>query len=424
MNLKPELTHWKEKEMNKIHGHTSIILKSKHGLVERIESENVFQSAIVAKYMRSLGYSGFRPADYTYSNLLGGILLFRDAITEGSQYMPASNQMVGNGSYGVTNSGNPTEMGSFNESESSESLSAITQVYDFTTSQANGTISCVCLTSKTGGYIGYGNASGTSHETIKDFFANANIEHNLGGTHAFYNGKTYVLTSFTNKILTVTKKHFPVLTASIRNMMTETVEIDMTDYHINNSIGAKFQDGNSIYFTYHQSVAVGGTLYYYKYNLDTDTVEEKTLINSGTKSFYSSNINGGGHGTICINTEGGGAYLFDMTTQVMLKELDFAPTTTSPLWYGLLGMHRNNILWIYDRNTDRLFPTNGNRTPQWGAAYLSYDASCDVLRDVEYQDTVAIGNNPLYLATINNLQTPVTKDATRTMKVIYRLEEV
>lgn len=412
-------------KFGKVHGQTKIELYDVNKRIKKVyRDENVFQSAMIAKYMRSLGYAGARLSDYAYSNLLGGILIFRDTITEGSQYMPASNQMVGNGSYGVVNNSNPTEMGSFNSIESSESISAVTQVYDFTTSQANGTISCVCLTSKLGGYIGYGNPSGKFSGTIKDFYEGMSVN-NLGGAHAFYDNKTFVITSYENGILTITKKHFPITISSIRNIMTETVTIDMTNYHLgNNTIGVKWQDGNAIYFTYYQSVAASGTLYYYKYNLDTDTVEEKTLVNSGTKSFYSSDINGGGHGTICVYTAGGGAYLFDMTTQALLKEFDFAPTTTAPLWNGLLGIHKSTgILWIYDKNTDRLFPTNGTRSPQWGTAYLSYDASCDVLRDAEYQDAVAIASNPLYLATINNLQTPVTKTAAQTMKITYTLTE-
>ena len=32
-------------------------------------------------------------------------------------------------------------------------------------------------------------------------------------------------------------------------------------------------------------------------------------------------------------------------------------------------------------------------------------------------------NNPLYLATINNLQSPVTKDITMSMKILYKLEQ-
>ena len=93
------------------------------------------------------------------------LLLLKDSETVGNKFMSLGNVMVGNGSYGVSNSGNPSELGSYNSQESSESGTEIVQVYDFATSQANGEISCVCLTSRVGGYIGYGNRSGQYHSS-------------------------------------------------------------------------------------------------------------------------------------------------------------------------------------------------------------------------------------------------------------------
>ena len=58
---------------------------------------------------------------------------------------------------------------------------------------------------------------------------------------------------------------------------------------------------------------------------------------------------------------------------------------------------------------------------------FSYNANYDALiacagsltRDVD----VRMFKNPLYLATVNNLATPVTKQNTQTMKVTYTLTE-
>ena len=150
----------------RIHGETEIVLKNvKTGLVERIRSENTFQGQFIAKYLRNvtgqtLNVSNEQSNDQTlwplWKNVVGGLFLFRDQIEEGTQYMPAGNVMIGAGIHGFTHSGSPTEWGSFNATESSAGLSGITQVYDFTTDQANGEIGCVCLTSKQGARIGYG----------------------------------------------------------------------------------------------------------------------------------------------------------------------------------------------------------------------------------------------------------------------------
>lgn len=189
-----------------IHGQTKIELYNPSTRVRKIyRDENIFQGGNIAKWFSNLGDNDIRAAGNTtfmaapWKAMVGGILLFKEAITEGEQFMPAGNQMVGKGSSDIVNTGTPVELGSFNESESSATGSAITQVYDFTTSQANGTISCVCLTSKEGGLVGYGNGSGQAYTGTKyalgtyakeiSLNANSNYKGILAG-----NGKRYFVT--------------------------------------------------------------------------------------------------------------------------------------------------------------------------------------------------------------------------------------
>ena len=96
------------------------------------------------------------------NTLTGGILLFDGTLDEdvANTYANASVKMVGNGALGISNATNVTELGSYNSTESGvQADGSIKYVYDFLTSQANGTIQSVCLTSKVGGYMGYGNES-------------------------------------------------------------------------------------------------------------------------------------------------------------------------------------------------------------------------------------------------------------------------
>ena len=118
-----------------IHGKTKIELYNPNTKIKQIiREENTFQSSILANFMRGLGEANNNPFSNStfrgakpWTNLVGGILLFKNAIDISGgavEYMPAGNQMIANGSYGVSNGSSendPTEMGSFNANESSAS---------------------------------------------------------------------------------------------------------------------------------------------------------------------------------------------------------------------------------------------------------------------------------------------------------------
>ena len=95
-----------------------------------------------------------------YQKLLGGLLLFDRNIEENPNnlYPPAEAQLIGCGAYGVQNNTTGTSRGGYNQTESELNLANryMKYVYDFATSQANGTISCVCLTHLNGGFTSYG----------------------------------------------------------------------------------------------------------------------------------------------------------------------------------------------------------------------------------------------------------------------------
>ena len=96
-----------------IHGETEIVLKNvKTGLVERHHSENTFQGTVLANFLKSSGMfdnSAFQNYDFNastnaspggntagqlWAKLVGGLYLFRDAITEGTRNMPAGKNLL------------------------------------------------------------------------------------------------------------------------------------------------------------------------------------------------------------------------------------------------------------------------------------------------------------------------------------------
>lgn len=148
-------------------GKTTIELTDvNNGKVEVIEDTNMITNAL-QEFMRGYGMWGSNVLldeevrkSSLWVNLLGGLLLFDTELEENADntFMPAGVKMVGNGSKDVANSGAVTELGSYNATESGvQADGSIKFVYDFSTSQANGTIKSVCLTSRIGGYEGMGN---------------------------------------------------------------------------------------------------------------------------------------------------------------------------------------------------------------------------------------------------------------------------
>lgn len=151
-------------------GTTKIELTNvKTGEVEVIEKDNLVTSAvpsIVSDNPFAWQFKSNNGSNYFAGNifplclqLFGGILLYEDAIPEDANqlYAQSTNKLVG---YSTGNVNDTTDImrGSLNPNESGalETNDGYRYVFDFTTSQANGTISSVGLTSKWGGVAGNG----------------------------------------------------------------------------------------------------------------------------------------------------------------------------------------------------------------------------------------------------------------------------
>lgn len=437
-------------ECKKIKGHTRIELTTvATGEKKIIEHYNTFQSAVLAAQLRSLGAANNslwanstlagRPL---WRNLLGGILLFRDEITPPASYAPATNLMVANGAFGVTNNGTPAELGSYNSIESSTSgTNSLSFVYDWGTSQGNGTISCVCLTSELGGYIGYGNASGQSAASKRSI--NQNQPGNAVGAHLYYNGKRIRVVSvdYTAKKITIAKSNDQLSNASVFFGQNETQEqVSYTGTPIGSGTVNTFVQAISstelFIFKSAQAnqIANGESAGLLIYNAQTNTASVVTVNNSSGKTiaFYgNSNLRATRteDGGILMPSTDGAAVLFD-SAGVFVRNYEniggnFAVLGTAGpglAFSASSGSAAMNFLYGAEAR-----PTNGTAPYQ-----MEYIAAIDAIG--RHQDALLTGTDtgadklipfksPLYLGTINNLDNPVTKDSTQTMKVIYTLTE-
>lgn len=457
MQAKANSFDLKETKAPIIHGETEIVLKNvKTGLVERIHSENTFQGGMIAKYLH--GGLDTRPTFQTYDNnaftiapwkaLVGGVLLFRDSIEAGNQFMPAGNIMVAKGAIDIANSGDPSEMGSYNSVESSATANAITQVYDFATNQGNGQIGCVCLTSKEGGFVGYGNGSYTrtsmSTYPLGRFYNSSAPQISTGaiGTLAA-DGKRYSF-HYDNGIMTIRKyRTCGTATGSVFSGLYTEHPHDVSSFPETFRGGVVFYCGNNIFRLIPQNdytVAAGGTINYIEYNAATDTLEIKSLLNSynatlriSSTSYYGNVLGFTKDGRLAAwkNTgfSGGGApVLIDIATGTVVFDGSDSPIYNTGGLSGIMEINPNlyYLNWngagvILDVLNETIKPVDSYSTGTITNGEAGYFQKC-VTSESSY---LAAGfSNPLYLATINNLQTPVTKTSAQTMKVTYTLTEV
>lgn len=147
-------------------GKTIIELKDVHtGVVDVIEEENMVTNAL-QYILNPMGYvkaaDPMYTADYVYyyQTLTGGLLLLNKTLEEKADNvnLPSDVEQTGCAVYNQQNTSGQVLRGSYNVTESEIDIEArrVKYVYDFSTSEGNGTIACVALTHSLGGYTNRG----------------------------------------------------------------------------------------------------------------------------------------------------------------------------------------------------------------------------------------------------------------------------
>lgn len=420
-----------------LHGHTRITLRNpiSGNILKDIESENTFQPTVLQNFSHCLGEDLHGIPSYDWEDLVGGLFLFRDTIASGSFYMPSSNVMIGNSSVGISNSDLPNELGSYNASESSASISAITQVYDFATNQANGQIGCVCLTSKVGGQIGYGNTNGRRTNIDFGYGQPGSIIGNRNS--AIINNIEYTFT-LTGDVLSVMKTRRSITQGSVFKGFYYTITVDLSNIKpsgttLNPGLSVfALNDGKiRIYSPVEGSIADGANVYFFDYNPSDDSVVLGSFANSAGKairgdivalSFTPDNycVTYDGNRYMQIFNVTNSTHVLDYTVEPLLYSDRYGNYDT-PLSDGLLLAYGSLSGYIVNYYAGSVKPINVNSATNYSIFNKKYP-SLDALSFTSGNSPVLI-KNPLYLATINNLQSPVTKTAAQTMKVTYSLTE-
>ncbi len=460
------------------------------GKVEVIEDSNMITNGL-QEFLTNYGYFGCDilntdtiRSSSLWVNLLGGLLLFDTALDEdvNNTFMPAGVKMIGNGSKDEANSGNVTELGSYNATESGlQSDGSIKLVYDFSTHQANGTIACACLTSKIGGYMGMGNDGKrylNDNYDLVEFMSDAGhiCQSNISGStndvgHILYPVYSENAIYFTNphninysssyasqhwsvtKKIQILKVRAGFTSVSIKDrkyldkvIATYDVDIpqDILDYMgtSNDYIFISRDSERNVYVIFNKSssnkIDNGSYCWIMKIDKDMKATAYKFTNNTGVNLRISNKI---------ITFDGDYLWAYAYSSPYYLYGIKYSDSTQ----IIETGVNTGNIYNLYTIGKN-LIGINSEYSGKYYYAPTIYDVINRTHRLVNgemkdndyilvpfsdkkgiYLIVDDIGSNkpcylyvvkdPRYLATINNLSEPVVKTASKTMKVTYTITE-
>ena len=464
------------------------------GEVEVIEDSNMITNGLQG-FLTTYGYFGCDVlsddqigASSLWVNALGGLFLFDSRLEENVNniLMPAGVKMIGNGSKDVANSGDVTELGSYNTTESGlQSDGSVKFAYDFSTAQANGTIACACLTSKLGGYIGMGNSnqkriynedySFTAFISDDKHRRPSNIDGSKGDKqhvlYASYNDNAIYLSnpynikydsSYADQHWSISKKiqilkvkagftSVGIKERLLLNQVSETYDIDIPQDIItymksagNVSITQLVYinadtDGNVfvVFNTGGDTLKNDAFCWIMKIDRERNVTHYKFTNNVGMALVFDRRymVFNGEYLFVYTNTSSCKLYgiKYSDSTQIIDVNLTFdSKYNLFNIDKNLIGMfgnlynssNRRYAPLVYDVVNNELRYCNGNGGNSRSDLYIPFIDKKGVY--IHYNNEFSylrVLKEPRYLATINNLSEPVVKTASKTMKVTYTITE-
>lgn len=428
----------------KFEGKTIIELRDAESgkLVQRTEDKNMLTNALSLFYKQGgiTNPSAFNQQTISQTaleRLLGGVLLLDTAITEDANIVrvPKNVGMTANGAKGVLNSGNPTELGSWSETESGwQNDGSYKMVWDYTTSQGNGTVACVCLTSLYHGLQGEGNKSltyTTNTTSIGAYNSATGQSVGSGTVIGIENNRCHVwtVTDFESvSEITDNVYSLPVDTVDLRDAINEARLLDTYTVQVPSEI-SNLRDRWKLRRTYVKNgIAYIYLVHIYQYSFPNGSVYPQAYVakyNLATHSFVGvTEINGDSEETYCnlIGLSDKWAILGHVMTDLdnTVNQLDITddanliPSTYKNTIVNLEAVD-SNVFWGQGcklKDDAILLPTNSSDT-------ISSTINGVGVNDIIQQCGNYMMRDPRYIATINNLEAPVTKTADKTMKVTY-----
>lgn len=428
----------------------------RNGMKKTYIDHNTFMASNIEQKFRNLGIfqtSVLNNFDSTslWQKLTGGLLMFDTAVADGANFAAAGQKMTARGYYGCSNNGSPVSLGSWNASESAVSSNAIQMVYDFTTSQGNGDIASVCLTSDIAGKIGMGNqdedynvsllTNPVAWQNYNKSFSKVEFSAGCGldGTYLYYgasiDGTTltinrkyanaqkvdlihYLTDNNTAGALTFTLASAPSHTGNLRLRQISPTKLVVVGYDgvysSSNAISVIVVDlTNSTATVTEISNIPSLTDNYCNYGYGAIEVVGETLLAIPTYDRKPRVI------VVDISDGSSATYLFDhpyseWTGQNYQYDNRIVPMSDGLFMVGCIAS-RGISGFVVDTVEETIKPCEGANGGCWGFNGMN------LLSNEEGSGALRLVQSPFYLATINNLETPVQKTTSQTMKVTYIL---
>lgn len=435
-------------------GHAKIELTDVNtGEKQVYEHHNMVTNAIQSQ-LETIGYlanpTGInKKLTPLYNNGMGGILLFQEELSENVNNIAlpdSSNPIVGYASNDAY-TGSDTKRGSKNISESGfgkdeNNKTKYTYVWDFNTSQANGNISSIALTSTVCGLGAY-----QYHDDMTWYNTNWTLSDTNMGKHPGnvidFDFTTGILTHIENNStqgIILRKVRLPFNRMGISTLLgtPELIEektIQLSNAGINEkSLWVKGDDGYYYAFYAKSSNTINVVrISSENYTIDTDfrttfdfsSVLKYEDINSSYKNIAVADKK------VYLTTYNALYYApFDAAQNP--KKVQLSDSTST---YVNVVTKLNNILYsVYYTILNPEFGeglTAINRKAsiyEWSSHSAARTASIFLIDNGCYADftsgSVYIGTTKEYLATINNLDATITKTSTQAMKITYTITEV
>jgi hypothetical protein len=457
-----------------IKGHTKIeLFNAKTGKLEqRYEKDNLVTNAVqeLIAFQTMMGRVMNNNVFPIAKNALGGIMLFDSKLDEdvNNTNFPTNVKLVG---YASRDTNTDDAMrGSLNAIETHKTDTGYVSVWDFGTAQANGTIQSVALTSA------YAGVNPFQRQVCGDFFCDVDVidskEHN--GRPFLVSGE-YVYWLNTDGI-TVQRGRFAPYSVKVADQTYGSVSIpyetvttlELPDYESFSNIGpSKYwipgTDGYLYLITQNNRMSsytyYGTTHYNYYYDEGNEKDDAKFYITKYKTSDLSFekqqeeiitlagvHLTTRNEGWIVINKgylyarsyDGTSIYIVNLSNTVDIKVFTFDNSGSfenmSPMLYN--GGIQYQYHYQKDGNTyyrtGFLYPdaTHSEEAVNGSAVALPSILYSDgkILVTYHYDgyydnDRIRTGLRCAYLGTINNLSSPVTKNASQTMKITYTLTD-
>lgn len=426
-------------QIPKLHGHMKLELTgTREKLV--VEHDNNMTDAL-EKLFDNKGiwmntYNLLNDMSPTVEKALGGILLADKTIPDGNLYIPAGTEVTACAAYNVANSDEVLTMGSYNQQESALDAAnkKMTYVYDWTTNQGNGTVAAACLTHVNAGYAGYGDANISSIQNGGSpnlLYTNRNTISTP--VQPIYMDNEYMYTAvLNNEKITIKKlrncfksvEPISVIFGTTNYMDYKTIQTWEFPCGLN-TISTMCCDGTSVYFASNEDIPPEGILKIHKFDFtETEIIHNVLNIrNTSTQNFYS------WYGIVVAN---GCLYIKSRTDEYLL-EINLENNSDTNEYSINKSMYLNGTWNI----NGKLFMATGgiNGGCVFDTVTKTMKLTKCIIPEGNYPVTgetwnriqlVGNGSRLLkmlnYLATINNLEKPVTKTADKTMKVTYTIQ--